>query len=327
MSTALSRTKTCKRQDKYLNSLPTTVLRRRHLSIKSARKACCAKRSIAPREEKAFGILERQKLSFIADHIATNARFDETAFQWEHIDKLARKFKRHLRPILLAVDFVASLANDPLIEATYFLKAAFQKGRPLSQYPLREFPIRFIPDKIKRYLYTQETHGQKRLLTDRYEFLVYWLLRNELEAGDIFCPDSVRFRSFEDYLIDNQEWQQHKEKLIADTGLTILKQPSACDRTRQEHLKSLEQMLEARITEVNQRITSGENEHFKIKKRGKHGRWTLSYPRGGETVNHPFFDQLIAVLLVKPNLPRQVDIGNVLHFVNRECRFMEAFEP
>jgi TnpA family transposase len=129
-----------------------------------------------------------------------------------------------------------------------------------------------------------------------------------LEAGDFFCRDSVLFRSFEDDLIDNQQWQ-HKEQLIADTRLTILKQPI------REHLKSLQQMLEARITEVNQRITSGENEHFKIKKRGKHGHWTLSYPRGSEPVNHPFFDRL-----------RQVDIGDVLHFVNQECRFIEAFE-
>ena len=260
-------------------------------------------------QEKAFGILERQKLSFIADHIATNARFDETAFQWEHIDKLARKFKRHLRPILNAVDFATSLENDPLMEAIHFLKGAFQKGRPLSQYPLSAIPIRFIPDNMKRYLYTQETHGQKDLLADRYEFLVYRLLRNGLEAGDIFCRDSVRFQSFEDYLIDDQQWQ-NKEQLIDLTGLTILKQPI------QEHLKSLEQMLETRITEVNQRIASGENEHFKIKKRGKQSRWTLSYPRQSETVNHPFFEQL-----------RQVDIGNVLHFVNQECRFMETFEP
>ena len=49
---------------------------------------------------------------------------------------------------------------------------------------------------------------------DRYEFLVYRLLRNRLEAGDIFCRDSIRFRSFEDDLIDDLQWQQ-KEKLIA----------------------------------------------------------------------------------------------------------------
>ncbi len=280
-------------------------------------------------QAQAFSILERPKLDVIADHITTKARFDETGFQWEHIDSLARQFKHHLRPILLAVDFAASKAQNPLIEAVAFLKEAFQKGKSLGQYPLSAFPIRFIPDKTKRYLYAksnphlrlsaQETHGSKDLLTDRYEFLVYRLLRNGLEAGDIFCRDSVRFRSFEDDLIDDQKWK-HKEQLIADTGLTILEQPI------HDHLASLQQMLEERIISVNQRIASGENEYFQIKKRGKQSRWTLQYPRASEPVNHPFFDTLIAVLLVKPNLPRQVDIGDVLHFVNQQCRFMEAFE-
>jgi TnpA family transposase len=259
-------------------------------------------------QEKAFGIIERQKLGFIADHIATEARFDETAFQWEHVDELSHQFKRHLRPILLAVDFAASSTHDPLIEAMYFLKGAFLNGRSLGQYPLDAFPVRCIPDNLKRYLYAQNTHGTRRLLPDRYEFLVYRLLRKGLEAGDIFCRDSVRFRSFEDDLLDDQRWQE-KEELIADTGLTILKQPI------RDHLAALEQMLEGRIAEVNQRIASGENEHFQIKRRGQHICWTLQYPRGSEPVNHPFFDAL-----------KQVDISSVLHFVNRRCRFMEAFE-
>jgi hypothetical protein len=161
---------------------------------------------------KAFGFLERQEIDFMADHIVTNARFDETAFQWEHIDKLPNKFKRNLRPVLLSVDFAASLANDPLIEAINFMKSAFQNGRSLGQHTAATFPIRFIPGTVKRYLYEQDTQGQ--LLPDRYEFLVYRLLRNGLEAGDIFCRDSVRFRSFEDDLLDNQRWQKKEELII-----------------------------------------------------------------------------------------------------------------
>ena len=247
-------------------------------------------------------------MDFIVDYIATNAIFDEATFQWEHFDRLAHKFKRHLRPILLAVDFETSSVNAPLIEAIHFLKEVFRKGRPLGHYPLDRFPIRFIPDSIKRYLYTKGAHRQKHLLPDRYEFFVYRMLRNGLEAGDLFCEDSVCYRSFEDDLLDDQMWQK-KEKLIISTGLTIFKQ------SIRDHLISLEQMLEDRITKVNQRIASGENEHFQIKRRGPHFRWNLQYPRSSETMNHSFFDLL-----------RQVDIGGLLYFVNRNCRFMEAFD-
>ena len=91
-----------------------------------------------------------------------------------------------------------------------FLQDAFEKGRSLSQYPPEAFPLRFIPDTAKRYLYTHDANGHRHVLPDRYEFLVYRLLRNGLEAGDIFCRDSVRFRSFEDDLLDDQRGRTRK---------------------------------------------------------------------------------------------------------------------
>ena len=258
-------------------------------------------------QAKAFAILEREKLDCIADHITKNARFDETAFQWEHVDALAPQFKRHLRPLLLTVHWAASSGYAPLLEAVHFLQDALRKGRPLGHYPPAALPLRFIPDTAKRYLYTQDEHGHRQLLPDRYEFLVYRLLRNGLEAGDVFCRDSVRFRSFEDDLLDDQRWQD-KASLIANTSLPLLKQPI------REHLAQLEQRLEDRLVAVNRRIASGENAHFEIKRRAPKVRWTLQYPRDSEPVNHPFFDAL-----------NQVDIGSVLHFANRHCRFLEAF--
>jgi len=258
-------------------------------------------------QAKAFSILERQKLDVIADHITTNARFDETAFQWEHIDKLSHQFKRNLRPVLSAVDFDASLGQNALIEAVHFLKTMFQKGKSLRQYPPDTFPTRFIPANTKRYLYGQDSQGRKQFLVDRYEFLVYRLLHNGLLAGDIFCRDSVRFRSFEDDLIDDKKWQE-KEKLIDLTDLTILKHPI------QDHLADLERVLEERIAVVNERISSGENKHLNIKRRGQQVHWTLQYPRSSEPVNHPLFDAL-----------KQVDISDMMHFVNQQCQFMEGF--
>jgi hypothetical protein len=235
-------------------------------------------------------------------------KFDETAFQWEHMDELAHQFKRHVRPLLLAVEWTASAGHTALIEAVTFLKEAFQKGRPLSQYPPAAFPLHFIPDTAKRYLYAHDANGQRHLLLARYEFLVYRLLRNGLEAGDVFCRDSVRFRSFEDDLIDDDRWKD-KETLIANTGLPLLQQPI------REHLAALETQLEDRLIQVNQRIASGDNAHVAIKKRGAHTRWTLQYPRSAELINHPYFDAL-----------KQVDISSVLHFVNQHCRFMDAFD-
>src|SRR5699024_4498743 len=142
---------------------------------------------------------------------------------------------------------------------------------------------------------------------DRYEFLIYRLLRNPLEAGDAFCRESIRFRRCEDDLIVDEKWQQ-KDTLLVDAGLPTFYQPIP------EHLAELKQQLEGRLTEVNQLIASGENEHVH-KKRGRYGRWALSNTRDAESINHTFFDAL-----------RPIDIGSVLHYANQHCSFMEAFD-
>jgi len=258
-------------------------------------------------QAQAFALLERQKIDFVAEHLTKHARFDETAFQWAHLDTLAQQFKLHVRPILLAVDWAAVSGYTPLLEAVDFLQTAFRKGHPLSHYPSEAFPLQCLSDTAQRYLYAHEADG-RRLLPDRYEFLVYRLLRNGLEAGDIFCRDSVRFRSFEDDLLDDRQWQE-KDTLMQQTGLASLTQPI------RDHLATLEQRLEARLLEVNQRIASGENTHFEFTKRGTQVRWTLRYPRSSEPVNHPFFEGL-----------QQVDLSSVVHFVNQHCQFMEAFD-
>ena len=250
----------------------------------------------------AFGILDRQKLAFVAEHIVTEATFDETAFQWEHIDSLAQGFKCNLRPILQAVEFASAPGHAPVIEALQFLKAAVQKGRPLSQYRSDAFPMQCIPAAMKRYLYATDDDGGQ-WLPDRYEFLIYRLLRNGLDSGDIFCRDSVRFRSFEDDLLSEKQWKA-KAELIPATGLATLKQPI------QEHLADLEQQLEDRLARVNQRLSAGENEHFELKPRGQ---WSLSSPGIRDSANHPMFGDL-----------KKVNLSSVLHFVNQRCHFTDA---
>ena len=256
-------------------------------------------------QDKAFEILDRQKLAFVAEHIVTEATFDEMAFQWEHVDTLAPGFKCNLRPILQAVEFASAPGHAPVIEALQFLKDAAQKGRPLSQYNSDNFPMQCVPASAKRYLYASINDGGP-LRPDRYEFLIYRLLRNGLDSGDIFCRDSVRFRSFEDDLLSEKQWKA-KAELISATGLVTLQQPI------QAHLANLEQQLEDRLARVNQRLSAGENKHFELKRRGTTTQWSLTSPGLRDSANHPMFSAL-----------KKVNLSSVLHFVNHRCHFTDA---
>jgi len=259
-------------------------------------------------QEKAFALLDRQRLTRVAEYMVNEASCDEIAFEWEHIDSMSRRFKQHLRPLFRVIDLSATRVNAPIQEAIHFLKTAFQQDRSLRQIESGDFPTDFFPVRDKRYLYQRNETDQKHIIPDRYEFLVYRLLRHRLEAGDLFCRDSVHFRSFEDDLVGDHQWA-NKEVLLAQTGLALLTQPI------QDHLDALKCQLEDRISTVNQRISAGENSHFQITTTGKRKNWTLQYPTSNEPINHPIFET------VPP-----VNISRVLHFVNHHCQFMTCFE-
>lgn len=257
-------------------------------------------------QAQAFALLERVQLERLATRLAEASPLDQAALQWEHLDQITARFKRHLRPILRTIELTMTSVHDPLLEALKFLKTALGRRKSLHAYRADELPIEWIPDHYKRYLYGLGKQGQKQLLVDRYEFLLYRLVRNGLEAGDLFCRDSVRFRRFEDDLLSDQQWQD-KQSLLAASGVPLLKVVAT------EHLAELETRLEARLEQVNQRISSGSNTHLQIKKAGQ--RWLLPYPRASEAINHPFFDSLT-----------QVDSRAVLEYADQHCHFTGAFE-
>ena len=268
-----------------------------------------AESTFAEAQQKAFQILPRQQLTPVADALIGKLTFDETAFRWEQVDRQARSFKRRLRPIMLTVDFQGSSSQAPLLEAVTFLKDAVQTGKAPSQIDEEKFPLSFVPDRSLRYLYQTNSEGHRRLLVDRYEFLVYRRLWQAIEAGHVFCRDSLRFRRLDDDLISEERWAREKDPLIAQTGLSRLQTPV------KDLLASLNGELEGELRRVNERIRCGENSHVRVKKRDQHTTWTLPYPRSEEGVNHPFFDEV-----------EQIDIHTLLYFVQQQCRFLDAFE-
>src|SRR5262249_60530783 len=92
---------------------------------------------------------------------------------------------------------------------------------------------------------------------DRYEFLVYRLVRNAWEAGNVFVRESTEFRRFEDDLISDVRWQD-TEAVLREIGAPLLLAPI------QDTLQAFHARLEAKFTAVNQRIAAGLNIQIKI---------------------------------------------------------------
>lgn len=258
-------------------------------------------------QAQAFALLDRERLARVATYLTTRAPVDEQALQWAAIEAMHQGWKPTLRPLIRAAELSTTRADAPLLEAVRFITHTLEADHSLRQCDPETFPSRWIPVRQKRYLYTQTPAEPRRLIADRYEFLAYQRARNGLQAGDIFCHQSVQFRSFEDDLLSDAQWQANAD-LLAASGRVIL------DRPIEDQLAELEVELEARIQEVNTRIETGANAHIRVTRRGEHPRWTLPYPRSSEPVNHPIFDDL-----------PQVDLSRVLSFADAGCQMLDAF--
>lgn len=257
-------------------------------------------------QAKAFAFLEAESLELVATHIASKARFDERLFSWEAVDALAAKYKHYLRPSIQACQFELAAGQAEVIAVIDFLKEAFSKEKPLSQLAAKHFPSPALPKTQQAYIFERNSKDTFVPNADRYEYQAYRSLAKGIEAGNVYCPNSIQYRSFEDDLISLKDWQENKEAILADLAIPLLQQPI------EEHLEHLNYALEQRIAEVNSRIASGENPYFKQKPSGK---WSLSYPAKEGEEKHPFYDQL-----------GHVDISQVFDYVNEHCAFMEAFD-
>lgn len=259
-------------------------------------------------QARAFKIVERPALALLADDLTNNTKLDEVALQWVSIDTKAFEFKLRLRRVIRIVPFAAASTNDPLLTTLAFLKRAFQSGRSLNQYKLEKIPTVIIPDALRRHLYQTDRDGNKQLLVDRYEFLVYRQLLQRLEAGDLFCRVSTRYRSLEDDLLTDLQWKR-KEVLIAESGLPDIQRPI------EQHLGDLENRLEGSIVTINQRVDSGDNVSVTVDEQSKRRRWKLGYAAKTHLTNHPFFDPL-------PLL----DVHTLMHVVHQQTGYLEKFD-
>jgi len=172
------------------------------------------------------------------------------------------------------------------------LKEAFDKNKSLRNYSQKSIPQACIPEKWKKYLYETKTipcHGKtkkcKMLNIDKYEFLVYKLLKVGLDAGDIFIKDSRNFKSFEEDLISEKQWQQ-KDTLIKSLNLPYLHEPI------ETILERKETELEATIKRVNDSIRQGKNPDIKITGTGENIHWHLPYSNDEEPIDHSLYAQL-----------------------------------
>jgi TnpA family transposase len=257
--------------------------------------------------KKAFSLLDPARFAQVSEYMR-KIEFDKSAFEWAYYGTLNYKFKLNLRHLFCSLDFAGLIEDAPLLEAVAFLQKLLHQSKSLRQANPADFPTGIFAKGVQRYMYTEAgKRKDRRLEVDRYEFLVYRLLRNALEAGNVYVRDSNDYRSFEDDLISAERWQD-KDALLREIGSPVLLAPI------EETLTAFQTELEAKLERVNRRIENGENKHIKITGSGDNRRWSLVYPSEEEPINSPFYGQL-----------QGIGVADLLRFVGEKTDFPNAF--
>ncbi len=249
-------------------------------------------------KERAFKILPFYLLDGVISYMNKQV-VDPTVYEWECYQKISRIFKRNLRQLVLNLEFSAEKKGKPILDRVLFLQQHLKTKKSLKEcIP----PMKGLKRNITKYIY-EKTGNHKKTNPHKYEFMVYQQLKEGLEAGDIFVPESKSYRSFESDLIDDITLD-NKMKDLQNLGFKKILTPI------ETLLAELQDELETRFIQVNERIKDKSNPY--IRKEGN--KWVLPYPVADETVNHPIYQQL-----------PHTNIGDVLLHNHNYCSFLDVF--
>ncbi|MBS0358681.1 MAG: Tn3 family transposase, partial [Proteobacteria bacterium] len=245
--------------------------------------------------------VKKGNLNVVADYLM-GLLFDFQAMKWDEIANLKNKITGSLRPIFNVLQFTGDDTQKNLIEAIKFLKNYFLLSSNERKSIIKNVPTQCIPKNWMNHLMKDNV-----LDMAKYEFMIYQMIFEQIEAGNIYLENSISFKSLQSHLISNEKWKS-KLKLLKKLGNKKLLTPI------NQLMDDLENTLEKLIKDVNERIKNGDNKEIKIKKKGDEITFTLPYPDTADKENHPIFEQI-----------PQTSISNVLKFGQKNCNFMSAF--
>ncbi|MCX7121650.1 MAG: Tn3 family transposase [Gammaproteobacteria bacterium] len=263
------------------------------------------KESFGRIRKRAHKHVKKGKFKTISDYLI-GILFDYQEIKWNEIAQLKGKITKNIRPIFKALEFSGSDSQKNLLSAITFLKNYFLSSPADKKKLAINVPTSCIPKCWQKPSKESETN-ESPVDMAKYEFMLYRLISDKIETGEIYIENSVSFKSISSHLVSDEKWRDKAEflKQLGNKKLMM---------SADQMLDDLEKELEQLIQDVNKRIENAENKNIKIKKSGDEITFTLPYPDTIDKENHPIFKQI-----------PQISIANVLKFAQKDCDFMSAF--
>lgn len=256
--------------------------------------------------EQAFTIMPREAL------VAAGMRLSERPvsqleLRWRAVDRAAPRFKKHLRPIAMALDFSADPIGSSWHKALSWMTDIFTRQQRLAQCPIAEIPENTIPKRLRPYLFDFDDAGNPtRLRGDRYEFWIYRQIRKRLVAGELYLEDSIQHRRFSDELVA----LDRKAEVLKERDIPWLNQPV------EAVLDKLCAEFDRLWRTFDRELRLGKLRHLDYDPQRKSLTWRRPKADKEEARQSGFY----------AGLPAR-SIADIFRFVNEQCGFLLALTP
>jgi len=265
-------------------------------------------------QKKAFAILPKDQLLLVSNYMIEQC-IDKEVHVWDFHAKNYQAIIKNLRQVFMVIEFNAHENDEELLNGSKWIKSVYQKGKSLQDNFQEDFPINYIPNRLKKYIYGTriiKSRGKEKEIRCvnpyKYEFMVYSELKKHLSSNVVFSNDTIQYKSFDADISVVQNWKKDKEVILKKLDCQKI-----CDPI-ESRLNTLENTLEGLILDVNNRIKSNENKYIKFKGKKDSPTWTLPYVKKGGEFNNPFYDQML-----------QINIIDLFDLVDYHCNFMKEF--
>jgi len=256
----------------------------------------------------AFDIISREELRLVCQKLSA-IKPKKAQFTWEYVDSHFQKIIMNIRPLFKALSF-GCRDNQLLQRQIVSTKLALVNNESVPA-----MDGRLIKRQDKPFLKTGDCSGQQQLR--RHKLYLYKMLDSGIRNGEVFVENSLEYRSFDTYLVNDAIWRQ-RNKYLADLGLTWMTD------SNKEHLASLESLFNEKLDKVGRRISAGNNSDIRRQPNADKLLWSRAVIAKNSVLTDKFFAHFDRKTIV--NVIRKVHAatGFLDHLTPKTRRYKKA---
>ena len=236
------------------------------------------------------------KTQSLKDILAEKKVFDTVVEnKYDFIEKKSVSLQGKISSVLQAIEFDENTSNKNII-------AAIKHFRESSNITTKA-PKEFLSDEEKSAVYES---GRFRI--SLYKVLLFFHVSDAIKTGTLNLKYSLKYRNFEDYLLDKDEWENNKEALLKVHELDHLKD-------YEKFIEPIKEKLEQSFKQTNENIKKGFNTYFTA----TDDSYILKTPKLDKKEDEETISKYFPA-------NEYISIIDLLHAINEETDFLSVFQ-